>query len=195
MIKLEETFVSGEGGYSAAPLTYKQILRKDRFAVYQRFYKDGRPKDWEVIIIRIIPKGTTIFKAPPTEDDEERYAATSSWGKQGWGFVSLDRAMKKYSELCNESALPDNASDSVNEDEHELSTISHDMDDEPAAADIVPSEGEFTVNEYAEKHKMEYVNAYLLIKTSIANGSIVLVRSERRHARGRATNIYRKTKS
>jgi hypothetical protein len=99
MITLEIEFVSGEGGFSQTPLTYKQIIRNEKFAIYERS-RDGKIKDFEVIKIRVLKKGTQIFQKV-LEDDEEQYATTSIWGKFGWSFGSLIAAQSKYDELSN----------------------------------------------------------------------------------------------
>lgn len=84
MIKLKEKFESGDGGFSAAPLFYTQIVRNDKFAVYERS-RDGKVKDYETIKVKILKAGTRIFQQVLTED-EERYPGTSEFGRSAWSF-------------------------------------------------------------------------------------------------------------
>ena len=56
MIRLEETFTSGAGGFNP-PLTYKQLCRNESVAVYERYNPDGRIKDYEVFNIQVIKRG------------------------------------------------------------------------------------------------------------------------------------------
>lgn len=107
MKKLEIEFVSGEGGFSVEPLTYKQLIRNDNFAVYTRS-RNGKIKDYEVFRIRILKEGTNIYGKVTTEDSEQ-YAVTSSWGRLAWSFGNKTSALNKFEELTNEF-VPDDES-------------------------------------------------------------------------------------
>ena len=177
MIKLEKQFTSGEGGYSTDSLTYIQICRTAKVALYQRKYSDGQVKDHEVFRIKILPKGTQVFKTI-TPDDEEKYPGASQFGFSAWSISCRDPrgAMPKYNELCAQA------------DAKEI----EDTTPEPeVTASSVPTE-EFTTNEYAAKNGLEYVNAYLAIKAGLANGTIKFVREVRLHAKGKASKVYAK---
>ena len=100
MKKLDIEFVSGEGGFSIEPLTYKQLIRNDNFAVYSRS-RNGKIKDYEVFRIRILKEGTNIYGKVTTEDSEQ-YAVTSSWGRLAWSFGNETSALNKFEELTNE---------------------------------------------------------------------------------------------
>ena len=99
MKQLDTEFVSGIDGFSATPLTYKQIVRNANYAIYQRS-RDGVVKDYEVIKIRVLKQGTQIFQNI-IEEDTEQYAVTSSWGRCGWSFGNLTAAQNKYIDLTN----------------------------------------------------------------------------------------------
>lgn len=102
MIKLETQFVSGEGGFSAEPLTYTQVIRNEKFAVYERS-RDGKVKDYEVIKIQILKKGLKIF-LKTIEEDTEKYCSTSQFGQFGWSFTGTyakDAALAKFEALSN----------------------------------------------------------------------------------------------
>ena len=171
MITLATDFVSGVDGF-IPPLTYKQIVRSNKVAVYQRFTKDGIFKDFETIVIRIIPKGTSIFNQPPTEEDAEKYAVTSSWGKTGFSFKNLLAAQEKMKEL-------------------ELKDIQEEKDETEIVFQI--PNGLFSTNELAQFNKVAYPEASLFLKEKLLNNSIRFVRSERRQAKGKETNLYEKT--
>lgn len=109
MIKLKEKFVSGDGGFSATPLTYTQVIRNNNFAVYERSL-DGKVKDYETIHIKILKAGTRIFQQVLTED-EERYPGTSEFGRSAWSFTGNGKnaAINKFNQLTedkNEAVEP-----------------------------------------------------------------------------------------
>jgi hypothetical protein len=102
MITLEIEFVSGEGGFAQDPLTYKQIARNDRFAIYERS-RDGKVKDFELIKIQVEKKGKQ-YKFPngtvkTLEDDKEKYASSSQWGNYGWSFYNKTAAVNRMEEM------------------------------------------------------------------------------------------------
>ena len=172
MIKLETQFVSGAGGFATNPLTYKQLARTAKVAIYERS-REEVPIDYEVFRIKILPKGTQVFKTV-TEDDEEKYPGSSQFGGSGcwaWPMATLTSAMAKYQEVIKET-------DGTTEVE-------------PQKVSTAPS-GEFTIAEFGEKNGLEYPQAYLVIKAALTNGSVKLVREERRNARGKATKIFAK---
>jgi hypothetical protein len=170
MITLLTNFVSGAGGFAANPLTYKQLKRTAKVAIYERS-RDGVPFDYEVFKIKVVPKGTQIFKTV-TEDDEEKYPGSSQFGGSGcsaWPMATLTSAMAKYNELIKET-----------DDTAEI---------EPQRSIVVPV-GEFTIAEFGDKNSIKYPQAFLIIKAALANGSVKLLREERRNARGKATKIF-----
>jgi hypothetical protein len=177
MITLPTEFTSGEGGYSQAPgpLKYICIARNKLVAIYQRFFVNGSPKDFETVIIRVIPKGTSIFNAPPSLDDEERYAVSSSWGKGGFSFPNKESAMIKFNELVLKGIAA--------QDEIDNPTVEAEM--------IIPVDF-FTVGELAAENKIEYPEASIWVKSAIISGLIKFVREERRNAKGKPSKIYSK---
>lgn len=179
MITLALEFKDGSGGYSQSPLNYKQVARQGNFAIYQRFYVDGHPKDFEVIKIKVLPKGTSQ-KFPNgnvkvTEDDEEKYPTTSSWGKMGWTFGNLTAAQGKMETLLNNHE----------EDTEENDSVKTDV--------VVDGTTYFTIKQYSEQHNIPYVNANLLIKEMLEKGSVKFVGEKHLNAKGKASKIYTKT--
>jgi len=171
MIKLETTFVSGEGGYSADPLTYTQLARTETTAIYERS-RNGKRFDYEVFRIRILPKGTKIFKII-TEDDQEKYPGTSQFGLIAWSFNHRTHAMKRYEKLTKEA---EDKANGVEEEEKAL---------------VIPVK-EFTIGEFAEQNGMAYANAFIFIKGAVEAGSVKFIKEERRSIRGKASKIYAK---
>lgn len=161
-------FKSGEGGYSASPLTYNQIIRNEDYAIYQRLDENGKTKDFEVIAIRIIPAGTAIFGQPPTIEDEEKYAVTSSWGRCGWTFKNLGSAQNKYNELISQSVKED-----VTETNVDVDGVKY-----------------FTVGQYATNNNIPYVNANIIVKELLAKGTIKFIGEKRLNAKGKASKIF-----
>lgn len=169
MIKLETTFVSGEGGFSQDPLTYTQLKRTEKVAIYERS-RNGSVKDYEVFFIKVDPKGKKIFQQV-LEDDREKYPSNNSFGFTAWSFNSKVAAMRRYEQLCKEVDAP--------EEEEEEKPL------------IIP-DTEFTVGELAEKNNTNYPTAFLFVKAAVENGSVKFLREERRAAKGKASKIYAK---
>jgi hypothetical protein len=169
MITLPVEFKSGEGGFSSNPLIYKQIVRKNQYAVYERVDHNGKRMDYEAVKIRMIPKGTSIFNQPPSLDDKERYAATSSWGKMGFTCVTEERALQKLEEIIQKDI--NNSTNSVK------------------VETIIPV-GEFVINDVITQNNITYPIASLFIKTAISSGIVKFIRQERRASKGKPSNIY-----
>lgn len=100
MITLEKQFVSGAGGYSSSPLTYEQLFRTDKVAMYKRSL-NGNVRDYEVFKIVVLPKGHKVFKQI-FEDDTEQYPGTSQFGRIAWSFENEGAAKIRYNDLVNE---------------------------------------------------------------------------------------------
>lgn len=105
MKQLKAQFISGEGGFSANPLTYTQITRNENYAIYQRS-RDGVVKDYEVFKIRKFKQGQVNW-GKTYQEDEEDYAVTSSFGKSAWSFGNLTSAQNKFNDLTNGAAVVD----------------------------------------------------------------------------------------
>lgn len=99
MIKLEIEFVCGSDGFSSDPLTYKQIIRNENFAMYERS-RDGKVHEYEVFKITFTKKGTKLFNTV-IEDDTERYPSAEKFGRTAWSIKSYDKAMQKFNDLTN----------------------------------------------------------------------------------------------
>lgn len=171
MITLPTEFVDGSNGFSQAPgpLTYKQIKREGNVAVYQRFYVDGRPKDFETIIIKVHPKGKVVYQKM-YEDDTEYYPTASVWGKTGWSYGNLKAAEKKMTEVLNGIS-----------------------DEDPENADFtgeVDGVKYFTVAQFAEKNHLSYVDARLTIVENMKNSKVECVGEKRLNAKGKKSKIY-----
>ena len=174
MITLETNFTSGVGGFSQEPLTYKQVAREGLIAVYERS-RDGKVKDYETIRIKIVPRGTSIFNAPPSVDDVENYPSTGTWGKQGFSFYNQEAALNKMTQLLQDTA------DDLEETEHPT---------EKKGMVIPPVP--FTVGELAESSGVNYVTAFNFVKLAVGENKIKFLREERRATRGKPSKIYQK---
>jgi hypothetical protein len=177
MIILEETFTSAAGGFAGEPLNYKQVIRSDKAAVYERS-RDSIIKDFETIKIRITPKGT-VQKFPNgvtkvTEDDEEQYATTSLWGKFGFSFKNKQAAINKFNELNTAQSVKD------------------DGENEPTNTTFIFPRGSFSTREFADVNNILYPSASIYIKECIQNHSVKSMGSERRNIKGKPTNLFTK---
>jgi len=176
MITLELEFVSGDGGFSADPLTYKQLQRTGNVAIYERS-RDGKVKDYEVVVIRTDPKGK-VQKFPggvvkTLEDDIERYPSSGQWGRVAWSYAVLGGAKAKFDEVVAQG---------VKDAEEEENPT-------PEKTIAIPV-GEFTIGELAEKADVSYANAFLFVKAALGEGRVKFLREERRNAKGKASKIY-----
>ena len=196
MIQLATSFVSGEGGFSQNPLTYTQLKRSDKAAVYSRS-RDGKVCDYEVFLIKIDPKGKT-FKFPngvikTLEDDTEKYPSSSQFGRIAWSYTSLGMANHRFHELTHGKVKeePDSeeesSSDPVAETPHKEIT----KENKPySGGDLLIPVGEFSTQELADKNNVAYVNAYLFVKDQERKGKVKFSRKERRNAKGKPTTLF-----
>ena len=205
MIKLQETFVSGDGGFSANPLTYTQLKRNEKAAVYMRS-RDGKPYDYETFLIKIKPKGTRIFQKV-LEDDEECYPSTSQWGRIAWSFTSVGMAMHRFHELTHgkikeDTTTPEEIEKNADSSHAPISSVTpptpenndseeDSEDDKPyKGPDLIIPVGEFSTKELAAKNNVQYPIAFLFLKDREKKGKIKFVRKERRAAKGKPTSLF-----
>jgi hypothetical protein len=174
-------FKDGTGGYSAAPLNYKQVKREGQYAIYQRFYADGRPKDFEVIHIKVLPKGHRIFQKV-LDDDEEMYPSTSSWGRWGWSCGTLSHATLKM------TAVMKGKIDVVIDPDADTAE-SEPVEDALAGIEVT-GDTYFTIAQFGEKHSLSYVDARLKVLELIEKNQAKLVGEKRLHAKGKPSKVY-----
>lgn len=190
MKTLETQFVSGEGGFSTTPLTYTQIHRNGKFAVYQRSL-DGKIKDYETICIRTLKAGTQIFKQILSED-EERYPGTSQWGHYAWSFGNQTAAINKLNELVNKESSP------VKSTEIKALTTTKKSKGRPKSNRptlIFPiHQDTFTIKQLlAINNQWTQPLVYIEIQKQIKEGNITIhSRTKSSSGRGRATVNYQK---
>jgi len=176
MVTLEKEFVSGDGGFSTDPLTYKQVKRTETVAIYERS-RDGQVKDYEVFIIRVDPKGK-VQKFPNgsvkvLEDDIEKYPSSGVFGFTAWSIGSLKGAEYRFDELVAKG----------------VAAAAEEENPTPEKAIIMPV-GEFSTKELATANGIDYLAASLFIKAGLGDGTIKFVREERRNVKGKATKLY-----
>lgn len=121
---------------------------------------------YEVVIPQIKKAGTYPLPGGGTQtydEDTEMYPGASLFGTFAWHCSTEARALDRFDELIK----------GVDKDEETIE---------------IPK-GEFTVTEYAEQLGVAYVEVANWAKEQIAEGRVRVVRQERRHKIGRATNI------
>jgi hypothetical protein len=201
MIELEKEFISGEGGFSADPLTYTQLKRNEKAAVYMRS-KDGKPYDYETFLIKVKPKGTRIFQKI-LEDDEECYPSSSQFGRIAWSFNDIGLAMHRLHELTT-----DKVKDEVIEgDDTPITEMTvpvmkisspvkennddDDDEDKPykGPALLIPV-GEFSTKQLAAYNNVQYPIAFLFRKEMERKGKIKFSRKQKADGRGKPTDIF-----
>jgi len=191
MKTLETQFVSGEGGFSSNPLTYIQVQRNGKFAVYERCC-DGKVKDYETIVIRTLKAGTKIFKQTLTED-EERYPGTSQWGHYAWSFGNKSAAINKLNQLVKSESTP------VIPKEQFKAAVLTPKKFKGRPKTIRPTLSLPTQHDGFTMKQLLKVNpqwtqplAYMEIKKLVSTGRIVIAeRVKSKSARGRASVVYK----
>lgn len=166
MIKLETTFVSGAGGFSSEPLTYKQVKRNEKAAIYERS-RNEIIKDYEVFLIKISPKGKQIFDTV-LEDDTENYPSTNQFGHSAWSCLTLKAATDRFNRIC--------------EPEKEIE-----------AKELALPKKEFTTSDFAKLNSLSYSEAYISMKSLIEQKKIKFIREKNmnKDGRGKASKFYK----
>lgn len=201
MKELEKEFVSGEGGFSANPLTYTQLKRNEKAAVYMRS-RDGKPYDYETFLVKVKPKGTRIFQKV-LEDDEECYPSSSQFGRIAWSFSSVGMAMLRFHELTHGKVKEEKVEEnSTSEDEPAMeikapkASTPDPKENEDAEAkpykgpDLIIPVGEFSTKELAAHNNVQYPIAFLFRKDAERKGKIKFSRQRKAEGRGKPTDIF-----
>jgi hypothetical protein len=203
---LETTKVwTGDGLGAQAAVTLTQLKRTPvegapfPAALYRRTQKNGQPGGYEVFIIKVVKAGTPLPGGGMVEESYEQYPTANRFGKIAWAPGGLNRATEIYENLVKGLKPCDEADDVPGENNDEPLT-------EPAVTRVPGQRGrakgirpqltvpvmEFSVKELAVANKVDYPIAFTFIKEAIEGNTIKLVRTERRAARGKETNIYAK---
>ena len=202
MIQLKTSFVSGVGGFSSNPLTYTQLKRNDKVALYERS-RDGKPYDYEVFLIKVKPKGTKIFKKI-LDDDQEHYPTASQFGRFAWSYGSKGFAYHMFHELTHGKAeevmVPE---DPGSDHEDDTTTDSHPIKETPSKAapvtepakpykgpNLLIPVGEFSTKELASHNQVQYPIAFLFRKEMERQGKIKFSRKQKAESRGKPTDIF-----
>jgi len=170
MIKLPTSFKSGVDGNSVNPHWFQQVKRNTVAAIYKRTIEStGAFVGYEVFQVKVLPKGTQIFKEV-LADDTEKYPGTSTFGIQNaWFVVNMERANMYFDQITKEVVAK-----SVPE----------------VVKETVFPIGEFVIKDFAKQNSIEYPFAYLLVKDGILKKTIKFVREERRNIKGKPSKIY-----
>jgi len=190
MISLETEFVSGAGGYSANPLTYKQVTRTETVALYARHREDGTLKDHEVFRIKLLKKGHQIFKQT-LEDDTEQYPSNEKFGRTAWSFLRLGAAMVKYQELVEGKVATVDTSDDGDETEVAPRLVGRARNERPEL--VYPATERFTMKDLALVNSVGWNPAliYNHIKKEMEGGVLVEVaRVKTDSGRGKPSVVY-----
>lgn len=188
MKTLEKEFVSGEGGFSATPLTYTQVARTDKVAIYARS-RDGEVREYEVFRIKINPKGKKIFNTV-LEDDEEQYPPTSAFGRSAWSFggdsaKAKIRAMARYNELVKEAgAKIEEASEGEEEATMTVPVVKVD------AGELKVPQGKFTHAELADFNQKTKQQVYFILQQYVKDGKLKIAGT--RPGKGKASKLFEK---
>lgn len=204
MIELEKEFVSGAGGFSDKPLTYTQLKRNEKVAVYMRS-RDGKPYDYETFLIKVKPKGTRIFQKV-LEDDEECYPSCSQFGRIAWSYGNVGMAMLRFHELTHGKVKEEVVEeDDATNDEPTVQAkkpakpvtvdVGTDGDNNEEVKpykgpDLIIPVGEFSTKQLAAHNNVQYPIAFLFRKDAERKGKIKFSRKQKAEGRGKPTDIF-----
>lgn len=182
MITLQTEFVSGEGGFSSNPLTYRQVKRTNDVAMYAR-HRAGNVSDFEIFKIKVVPKGTVIFQTT-LEDDTEHYPNSSEFGRIAWTSNNLIAALNMFDKLVSGQDTT-----SSMESAQQLEPTPKPLG---KVADLKIPDVPFSTQELAGFNNVQYPVAHTFIKYGLQEGKIKFLRNEHRNAKGKGTNIFGK---
>lgn len=158
--------------------------------IYKRVYTTGDQTGnifgYEVVMPSIKKAGT--YNLPPKgsgktityEEDFEEYPGASLFGKVAWFFPNFELAKSRFESL----KLVKELKPKVVKVKKIRKTINRDGWFAP--------EGEFSVNEIAEKNNINYTLANQFVIQELKAGRIEKTRKERRNLRGKETQLYKK---
>ena len=185
---------TGDGYGDSQARIFTQLKRTEKVALYKRTVEStGHDDGYEVFLIKMRHKGDKLPGGMVEEEDREVYPSAGSFGKSAWNPSSLREAEFRYNQLTG-AAVP-----VVEEDEEETPVGEPVGETEPKhrgrpkAPPIVLQtipDGEWSVKELAELNKVQYVTAYQFIKQN--ETLFVPTRTERRAAKGKETQLYKK---
>jgi hypothetical protein len=165
-------------------------------ALYQRTQKNGAPQGYEVFMVKVVEAGTPLPGGGVVEESYEQYPTANRFGRTAWAPGSLGHAEKIYANLVEGRKPCDVGEETDGEETPETPTVPR----VPGQRGRVKGERpqltvpvmEFTVKELAEANKVDYPVAFTFVKEAVEAKTIKFVRSERRAARGKESNIYSK---
>jgi hypothetical protein len=203
MITLEKEFISGVGGFSQSPgpLKYVQLDRTNglpiNFAVYQRFYADGKPKDFETFRIKIVPKGIQKFPGGASReilDDTERYAHTSEFGFTAWSFENEGAARWKFKKLATGNEINDDVIVDTTSIDSDVSV--KDTTPSPSSSvktnvkDLLIPVGVFKTQQLADHNNVHYNDARAFINLNLGTKIKSLGRDESHKGKGQKPVLF-----
>jgi hypothetical protein len=187
---------TGDGYGDAGARIFTQVKRNEKVALYRRTVEStGSYDGHEVFLIKMRHKGDKLPGGMVEAEDREVYPSANSFGRTAWGMGGA-AAEAKFQELT----------DKVNGVVHEPEeTPEEDAQENEAPSDapkhrgrpkremptFVLPDGEFSVKELAASNGVEYVVAYQFVKQEEGK-TVIPTRSERRAARGKETQLYKK---
>lgn len=183
-------------GYVGNPLLLKQVKRTESVALYSRV-RNGKIESYEVFTIRKRLKGQPLPGGLFEKEDREVYPSANQFGKIAWACQTLDRANEKFDELVSGPSVEINNNDEDNNDHSEIETpvVSETPKKERVKKTVsfpIP-DTEFSIGDYASSLGVSYAEVFLWSKQELVNGTIKLLRKERRNGSRKPTNVYAKS--
>ena len=198
MKKLEKEFVRNAD--QTGNMTFRQIKRTDRVAMYERRTKDNRVFCYEVFVVKIVPKGTVFAKgAPPTTEDAESYPGARSFGRLAKCVHSLEHAEHEYKKLIDYIKQLDSSELVADGETEVLDNATEPGDSGPKrgrkAKEIkmpIPKKGEkFTMKRLMAWSGESHPNLYNRLKVLIEAGLVGIAGEVRTaNTRGKAQILY-----
>ena len=178
---------SGSRVYISTRGRFKGESRNQNVYIYRRITATGKTYGFEVVIPTLITAGT-VQKFPngserSYDDDTEFYPGANSFGRNGGACVNEEQAIQVFDKVINGTINDQPEESEESEPENESPKPSRKKNS------IQAPDGEWTVRELSDKLGLSYIDVSNWVQGQLREGKVKVVRTERRAARGRATNI------
>lgn len=175
MIELPKEKKWSGDGFAGDPVTLTQIKRNGKVALYGRS-RHKKQEGYELFVIKMRRKGDPLPGGAVEPDDREVYPSANQFGISAWSIGSLKAAEKRFDELTTSKTA-------------EAEELAHPEVVEEKKNVVWPG-GKFSTKELAESLAVTYTDAYMMIKTALKEGLLILAGTERRAEKGKETKVF-----
>jgi hypothetical protein len=163
---------------------FTEMQREGMIAIYHKVALQGtyHPKTVDSGFETIVIANNEAYELGGNKiESKEGYPSSEMWGVRGFTYHNLYAAQCKFDELLGKKKVV-----VVNDNEPSVNVPSKFNN----TTFVFPAT--FSIKDFAETNKCEYITASLFVKEQIAAGSVKQVGEERRAAKGPMSKIYSK---